>query len=150
MKNKISIPPPLMFFSFFVLEILLDKYLPLKKIFYAPLTYFGVILVFLGIILGLSSVRLFLNMKTTLNPKASPSKLIDVGPFRYSRNPIYLSFITILSGVAIYLGSIASFLSPIFMFFALNSMIIPSEEKKLEKNFKKTYSDFKRKTAKWI
>ncbi len=79
-----------------------------------------------------------------------PEKLITGGPFRYSRNPIYLGNQFMFAGVLITLGhGIKSILFsiPAFLFY---SMIVRYEESLLSQRFRQTYSEYKSNTPRWI
>ncbi len=49
---------------------------------------------------------LMLWRKTTVNPYGEPARLLEEGPFRFSRNPIYLADSLIYCGIALLWGSL--------------------------------------------
>ena len=93
---------------------------------------------------------MFKKSKTTVKPHKNPTSLEVLGPFRVSRHPMYLGMSAILLGVAIILGSIITFVIPIFFVMLMEIMFIPFEEKNLEKAFGKKYLDYKMKVRRWI
>lgn len=93
---------------------------------------------------------MFKQKNTTVKPFEKSSGLITEGPFRFSRHPMYLGFVSILFGLAIFLGSITPFLAPMLMFVTLEEKFIPQEEKNLEKIFGKKYRNYKHSVRKWI
>ena len=93
----------------------LHLWLPVKQLFFPPITYLGIIAIAIGIAMVLFCDRLFRQKNTTIKPFQESSYLVREGIFNYSRNPIYLGMIITLMGVWIYLGSLTPvFIIPIF------------------------------------
>ena len=132
------------------LAIVLNFILPIGVIIQVPYTYLGLFFILFGISINLWCEVLFHKRKTTVNPSGSPCSLIVSGPFRISRNPIYLGMTLILLGIAIFLGTLVTFLLPLVFWAIMETMFIPTEEKNLEKAFGKEYEDYKRKVRRWI
>lgn len=83
-------------------------------------------------------------------PWKPPKGLVVTGPFRYTRNPIYFSWVVMMAGVAVFTNISAVFIViPIFM-AAVHFGIVIWEEKKLEKIYGKRYLDYKKKVPRWI
>ncbi|MFQ6088379.1 MAG: methyltransferase family protein [Candidatus Methanofastidiosia archaeon] len=148
MKNKLI--PPAYFNIFFVLAIGLHFILPIERIIYSPYTYLGFIFILFGIVLNIWSVRLLKKKNTTINFYETSNKLVIDGPFRISRNPIYLSGVILSLGIVILLGSLITFVFPIALLLILNKLYIPFEEMKLEKTFGREYLKYKQKVRRWI
>jgi len=138
------------FIILLILSILLNFVFPIRTVLYAPVTYFGIIIIGFGIFLGLWSRSLFLRSKTTLSPYESPTSLVTSGPFHISRNPIYLGMVAILLGFAILLGTLVTFTFPAIYIIIIEILFIPDEERKLEKIFGEQYKEYKNKVRKWI
>ncbi|MFX0173489.1 MAG: methyltransferase family protein [Candidatus Hodarchaeota archaeon] len=66
------------------------------------------------------------------------------GPYKFSRNPIYLSVIIILIGLAILAGSLSIFIIAILVFIILRKLFVSWEEKNLEEVFGKEYLEYKK------
>lgn len=142
--------PPNYFLILLFLSILINFVFPIKKIILLPYSYLGIFFLVLGIILNLWTDRVFKQNKTTVKPNENPIKLITSGPFRISRNPMYLGMLFILLGAAILLGTTVTFIFPFVFFVVIEFLFIPMEERNLEKVFKNTYLDYKRKVRRWI
>ena len=90
---KITFPPIILLASF-VLQITLLFFFPIS----IDLSFLlGLILIISGISLVFVSFRFMRKMKTTFIPDGTPEVLISSGPFRFSRNPIYLGMLTFFS-----------------------------------------------------
>lgn len=111
---------------------------------------FGLIPVFLGVAMNLSADRIFHQVQTTVKPFEESSVLITNGIFRISRNPMYLGFVLILIGIAIFLRS----LTPYLVIFAFTILIyriyIRIEERMLAEKFGVTWEAYKAKTRRWL
>jgi protein-S-isoprenylcysteine O-methyltransferase Ste14 len=81
--------------------------------------------------------------------KERPNHVVDTGPFRYVRHPLYLAALLGYVGTAISSLSLISFalLIPIFAFY---SYIASYEEKLLEARFGEAYREYERRTGKWL
>lgn len=147
---KIKIMPPMIFYIFIILSLILDFIFPIKKIISYPYNYFGLLLILFGIIIDVWAWSLFRKKKTTLNPYKIPSKLETNGPFKISRNPMYLGMDLVLLGLSIFLGSLSTFIFPILFIFLIEKLFIIFEGKSLEKRFGRPYLDYKEKVRKWV
>ena len=103
-----------------------------------------------GILLNGWAVGLFRTKKTTIKPFEVSSDLLMEGPFRFSRNPMYLCMILILSGAVFFFNNFTSIMAPFAMFITLNFEFIPYEEQMLEEKFGKTYVDYKSRVRRWL
>lgn len=150
MKTIKKILPPTLFLAYVIGAWILHYVFPIKSIIPVPYTYLGIPLIILGIGVNVWVDRLFKINKTTVKPFEQPSFLITKGPFRLSQHPMYLGFVSILLGEAIFLGSLITFIAPILMFITFEKYFIPYEERNLQKIFGKKYQDYKKQIRKWI
>jgi protein-S-isoprenylcysteine O-methyltransferase Ste14 len=110
----------------------------------------GIILILFGTVLNVWSVAHLGKRNTTLGFHGMPTELVVDGPFRISRNPIYLSGVMLTFGVALLLGSLIVFGFLTAVSIVLNNWYIPAEEAILEQTFGETYRQYKRKVRRWI
>ena len=130
--------------------MILHFLLPIAEIIQAPYTYLGIPLIVFGIVLNIWADSLFKTNKTTVKPFEGSCVLISEGPFRFSRHPMYLGFVSILLGLAILLGSLVAFLTPIAMFLTLETMFIPHEERNLGEVFGEKYEGYRKRVRRWL
>jgi len=105
--------------------------------------------VVLGVVLNLWT-SLFKKNKTTVKPHETPSKMITSGPYKFTRNPMYLGMSLLFFGLAIFLGSLVAFSFPLLFIILMDATFIPQEEKNLERRFGKKYIEYKNKVRRWI
>jgi protein-S-isoprenylcysteine O-methyltransferase Ste14 len=75
---------------------------------------------------------------------------VTSGPFRFSRNPMYLGMLSWLIGLAVLLGSLIVFLFPILFFLLANFLVIPLEERDMKRIFKERFIEYKRRVRRWF
>jgi len=92
----------------------------------------------------------FCRQKTTPIPTGEPSALVAEGPYRLSRNPMYIGLLILLASVAFFTGSPIYLLSPIGVFFIIDRLFIPYEEAKLERLFGEDFIALKSQVRRWL
>ena len=110
----------------------------------------GVFIILTGIFLVYSSLKKLSKMETTFIPDGQPNKLVIDGPFRVSRNPIYLGMLFILLGTAISLQSFSGLLIAFIFFLIINFTWIKHEEEKLDTTFNEEWKEYSEKTRRWL
>lgn len=142
--------PPVIFLACLVLTAGIHFVAPIAKVIHGPIRYAGVILIAVGIWLNLWTDRLFKKRTTTVKPFEEPASLIHDGPFRFSRNPMYLGMVIILLGIAVALGSIGSFIPSIVFFVVMRFMFITHEEKAMQMTFGADFAAYKQRVRRWL
>jgi protein-S-isoprenylcysteine O-methyltransferase Ste14 len=123
---------------------------PLMKIVTGFWRLSGIILMILGLVLANSGAREFRKAKTGFQLQTGGTSLVTSGPFRYSRNPMYLGMLIWLTGLAVFLGSLISFLFPLLLFLLANFLLIPPEEKKLRQTFGEQFISYRQHVRQWL
>lgn len=147
-KNRMMPPTYLIFLL--LASIVLNSVFPIKKVMIPPYSYLGSILIIFGIVLNIWCDSLFKKRKTTIKPHEIPTSFEISGPYKMSRNPIYLGMASILTGTALLLGSIITFLTPVVFLIIMDKLFIPMEEKNLENKFGREYVNYKKRVRRWI
>lgn len=133
-----------------ITAIVLHYLFPVTTIIPFPYNLLGLLIVGLGVYSAFLSVRLLISSNTTFEAGGNPSSLVTRRPYSYSRNPIYLGFLLIALGTATILSSLSAFIAPIIFFLVLNTIIIPFEENRLQKNFGIEYEKYKASVRRWL
>jgi len=111
----------------------------------------GIALVILGIAPPVWAALLFRRERTELNPtSASNSKLVTSGPYRITRNPMYLGLVVVALGIAVWVGWWPMFLAPVLSFATSNWVHIPFEETKMRRQFGETFDAYMGRVRRWI
>ncbi len=111
----------------------------------------GIIFLIFGLTFAIWTMRLFNNVgKGTAAPWAPPKNLVVEGPYRYVRNPMITSVLSILFAESIILHSYP-ILYWMFIFFVMNIIYFPLfEERQLIERFGDEYIEYKRNVPRWI
>jgi protein-S-isoprenylcysteine O-methyltransferase Ste14 len=134
-----------------IIAVILHSFVPIiTPLIPFPYNFVGILVVGFGIYIAFQSVRLLLLHNTTLEPNGSPSSLVIQCPYTFSRNPIYLGLLLIIIGTAIALSSLSSFVAPLIFFLIVNTIVIPFEENRLQRNFGIEYERYKASVRRWI
>lgn len=87
---------------------------------------------------------------TTLDVREDASVLVCEGPFRFSRNPIYLGMLAILLGIAVALGSPWYLLGAVLQFALLRAYYVPREEAYLRQRFGPAFEGYVQVSPRWV
>jgi protein-S-isoprenylcysteine O-methyltransferase Ste14 len=80
----------------------------------------------------------------------TPTYLLTRGPYRVSRNPMYVAELALWLGWAILYGSIPVFVAFLIMGSVMNSRVVPREERDLETRFGEVYREYKNRVPRWL
>jgi protein-S-isoprenylcysteine O-methyltransferase Ste14 len=118
----------------------------------APARYWvgGVIVAGAVLGLGLWSVLLFRRAGQTENPWKPTSHIEQRGPFRFTRNPMYLQMVLVCLGIAVILANGWVLLLTPAVGWLLQRLAIRPEEAYLERKFGDDYRAYKRRVRRWL
>lgn len=136
------------------LAAVLDLLIPVE-LFPAPAwlgwtTVAGAVLVIAGFALAASSARTFKAAGTNVEPFKPSLKIVTSGPYRWSRNPIYIGFQLIYLGLCLGFALEWGVLLLPFLWFVLDRMVVAREEAYLFNKFGSEYSTYLSKTRRWL
>ena len=97
-----------------------------------------------------SSIRRFKAAGTPVPGNKPATAIVESGPYRFSRNPIYLAFSLLLLGVACALNSLWLLGTLAAAASVTSFVVIPREERYLERRFGAEYLDYKAKVGHWL
>ena len=83
-------------------------------------------------------------------PMQRPSTLVLAGPFRFTRNPIYLGNLLMLLGLIIVWSSVVTAILTVLVYIIFRYLFIKKEEGILEEEFGEEYREFKARVRRWI
>jgi protein-S-isoprenylcysteine O-methyltransferase Ste14 len=147
----IPFPPPLLYNAVLVVGILLGTAYPLHLLPSAIAWPLGAVILLAGIALGpVWGIRTMRTANTTVRPDRAASHLVTEGPFRYSRNPLYLSLTLMYAGIAIIANSLWALLLliPVVLFMSL--FVIRREEAHLQRTFGEEYERYRARVRRWV
>jgi len=111
----------------------------------------GLLVVAAGVVFFFKAVFAFKNHATTILPFEDDSQNLMVdGVFRVSRNPIYLGETIMLAGTCIMWGHAWPWLSVALFVVGIDRSVIRWEENALQHRFGSVYTEYRRRTRRWI
>jgi protein-S-isoprenylcysteine O-methyltransferase Ste14 len=143
-------PPPLIFLMGLAGGYGLHAVWPIRLGPPSLAPWIGIPLIILWAVFLLLTTRLFMRAKTNILPAKPASTLLISGPYRWTRNPIYLGFVMFYVGVTVWINSIWPLLLLPVVLFVMTRYVIGREERYLERRFGAAYLSYKARVRRWI
>ena len=146
------VPPAVWFFGALLLGWTIDRIRPvsLGLVTLESRLLIALILIVAAAALAGWAIATFHAVRTTILPFAKASTLVDTGPFRVSRNPLYVSLIMILVGFSFLLDSLWILLCAPLLFLALDRFVIPDEEASMRESFGEAFELYRGSVRRWL
>jgi protein-S-isoprenylcysteine O-methyltransferase Ste14 len=147
---RVRVMPPVYLLAAIVAMAALHWLLPVGAALPTPGRWLGLVPLIGGLLFGgLAAIR-FRKHQTTIKPGQVSNRLMIDGPYRFTRNPIYVGMVLVLAGEALLLGGLAAwFVLPVFIGLIARN-VIPVEESMLEERFGQEYHDYRARVRRWI
>lgn len=146
----VVVPPPLIYLAFFLVGLVLQRYLPLPRLPIGIGRAVGVVLVLLWLALFLWSIRRFWAAGTSVIPVRPTTALVIEGPYRFTRNPMYLGLLFLYAGLACWFGLVWPLLLAPAVVWVINVYVIAREERYLDRKFGQEYRQYRAQVRRWI
>lgn len=149
---KLLIPPPLVALACAVSMWGIAAWLEAWRFEFPLQTVLGYALVAIGVGIDLWAVFAFRRARTTVTP-LSPQKassLVVTGLYRFTRNPMYLGLLLVLTGIAVLLGCIANVAVLAGFVAYITAFQIKPEEEKLSQIFGDSYLSYRQRVRRWM
>ncbi len=143
------------FMLFLAVAMALHFFVPASHVFALAWGYWGTItgmFVFLaGFYLPLWASKIFKEENTEILPNSPSNRVLVIrGPYRFSRNPMYLGMVISLIGIAIMFGTLPLFVAALAHFLVMHFVFIPFEEAKMLRQFGESYESYKHRVRRWL
>ena len=145
-----NVHPPVVALMFIVLAYFLGRFVPVPFVVPMLLRNIGLVMTFIGFLLGVGALLEFRKARTTLDPHGSVNHVVTSGIYRFTRNPIYLGFLLMVIGLPLNSGSYWGIVMAPFYMVAMTRLVIQHEEAYLEKKFKNQYTDYRSRVRRWL
>jgi protein-S-isoprenylcysteine O-methyltransferase Ste14 len=154
-SDEVSLPPrlrpPFVAFGLVLVAWIVDAVWEPVRVVPWPWAWLGALGIAAGLGLANWALRLFSRIGTTHDPRQSPTNLVLTGPYRFTRNPMYLGITLILLGIGLLAGTWPFLaLPPLGFVLAMTLFFIPREERILERAFGEGYQAFRRRVRRWL
>jgi protein-S-isoprenylcysteine O-methyltransferase Ste14 len=147
----LRLPPPVWALTYVVVAVKISRMVAWDSRAELQLVPLAVALTAVGIALAVSAALLFRREGTEINPTSPVNRrLVTSGPFRLTRNPMYLGLVCATLGVAFWIGAWPMFLAPPAIFATANWVHIPFEEAKMRRQFGAAFDAYAGKVRRWM
>ena len=146
----VRVPPPLIYVVLFGLGLLLHQLVPVTFLPIFPARVAALIFLGCGLILDIWSVGLFRRAHTNVMPVQPTTALVIAGPYRLTRNPIYLGFLCAYIGAALWFGVVWALVLVPLVVLTVQRLAISKEERYLEQKFGDAYRQYRAHVRRWI
>ena len=146
------LPPPVLFMLCLVAGVIGERYEPLPILGYdfRRSMSIGVLFWLAAFLLGALAFREMRRHHTPIEPGQQPRHLVTSGPFRFTRNPLYLSLLLMLLGFAAALNSYWLVFGALFLFALLSTLVVRREEEMIARLYGQAYEEYRRRVRRWL
>lgn len=149
----VHFPPPTLFVVGFLIAIALDRWmisLRLGGVSRASLLITGWVLIVTGLLVLLWALLTFARARTAILPSRPARTIVATGPFRYSRNPMYVAFSAVYIGLALLMSMAWPLLLLPLVLLGLYALVIRREERYLGHAFGDEYAAYRSRVRRWL
>lgn len=148
--NRGIMRPPLIYLGTIAIGLLLHFAAPLRLVPRAVSVPLGGTVVLIAVALFFYTVRTLTSAGTPVPGNRPTTTIVCTGPYRYSRNPIYLAFSLLQFGIACWVNSFWLLAILIPAVALMSFVVIPREERYLENHFPSDYLPYKASVRRWL
>ena len=146
----VKLHPPVIYGISILSGIVLNNYWPLTMPYGIHGHLYGSIVIAIAILIAGLSILKFHRASTDVRPDKPDTALITSGPYRYTRNPLYIVLTLTQVTVALWFNNAWVLLLVIPSILAITHYAIKLEECYLEKTFGQDYLDYKQRVRRWL
>ena len=151
-RAGVFVPPPLLFVIPLVVAAMVHSRRPWPisdgNMVVATL---GSLIIAMGIAIGLASVYSFRKARTTVLPAGRPTTaIVESGPYRFTRNPMYVAMALAYFGLSLLLNSVWPLLLLPFVLVLVDLSVIRREERYLVAKFGEPYREYCMRVRRWL
>jgi len=146
----VRLPPPFLLLGHLAAAALLGWTVRLPLPLPPAVRLLGAAALLLGLGLGFAAIRAMRTARTPVDPYESVAAVVTSGPYRFTRNPIYLGFLAALAGLPLAAGTYWGAFLCLPMILLLSFLVVRHEEAYLEGKFGPIYLEYKRRVRRWL
>ncbi|MGQ0550910.1 MAG: methyltransferase family protein [Armatimonadota bacterium] len=142
--------PPVLYAAPLALAILLHLIVPLRMMPRTLAWVVGALLVGLASVILASGVRAMARARTEMDVRKPTTAIVVDGPFRYTRNPLYVALTLLYLGIAALINTLWPILLLPILLIVMQRGVIEREERYLERKFGDEYLRYKARVRRWL
>ena len=144
----VRIPPPVLVAGVLAAAWVLQKVVPVPL--GPPLPSIGALVIFGAIALIGWAVLVLVRAGNDPRPDKPDAAMVEGGPFRFGRNPIYLGFILVMLGFALRWGDLWGWVAVAASHLLLDRLVVAKEEAYLATRFGAAYAAYSARVRRWV
>ena len=149
-RSGVRIPPPLIYAAVFIAGLLLQKFLPVDVLPMAASHIIASLCTVASAILGVCGFAWFWRARTSPLPIKPTTALVTDGPYRFTRNPMYVSLALLYAGLALWFDVFWALVLLPAAIAIIRYYVIAGEERYLERRFGEEYLRYKTRVRCWL
>ena len=147
----VGVHPPLFFLSALLLGVVIDDRVARLVIFHHDnWRWLGVVALVPGVALVALGRRTMVKGGTNVNPTLPAIAIVESGPFRFTRNPLYVGLTVIYLGLSLLLNTWWSLLLLVPVWLVMHFKVVRREEAYLESKFGETYLSYRHRVRRYL
>ena len=147
---QVMVPPPLVFLGYLIGAVILNRIVPFPAPWTFVLRIVGGLVVITGILIVVSAFAAMRKAHTTPDASQPVTSFVTTGPYRFTRNPIYLGFSLIYLGFTLLAGTLWGLIASPFLIWTMTEAVIRAEEIYLTEKFGEQYKQYRLRVRQWI
>ena len=150
----VRFPPPFVGILAIIIGYVLGRFVPIMDDFLvpAPARYWvgGAVVIIAGVVLGWWPIKLFQETEQDVKPWTSTPEIVVKGPYKFTRNPMYLMMVVVCIGFSIILDEAWVFVMAPVCGYVNYLVAIRHEEAYLEGKFGAAYAEYRSSVRRWL
>jgi protein-S-isoprenylcysteine O-methyltransferase Ste14 len=142
--------PPVLYGGAFAVGLILHWLAPITRLPHLPARLIGVLCLFVGAGVAHSGEKVMHRAGTNVRPDRPATALVTEGPFRYTRNPLYVGLTLMYAGLALLIPALWPLLLLVPVLLVMRWGVIAREERYLERKFGDPYRAYLGRVRRWI
>ncbi len=146
----VRVPPPLFYALAVLVGYVLNRRWPLPIGGGASVQALAWLLVGVWLVLGGSGIGTFRRSRTSMVPIRPATTLVIAGPYRFTRNPMYVALAALTLALGLFVNSWWPIVLLVPVLFVVRAFVIGPEERYLERRFGADYLAYTQRVRRWL
>lgn len=146
----VRVPPPLIYIAGLLVGAALEQVVATPDLPGVWALLAAVVGIVLAVLLDGGAMRRFLRSRTAMEPWKPSSALVTTGPYRFTRNPMYLGMAVLYLGIALTFGLLWSVALLPVVLVVVDRYVIAREERYLTRRFGESYLQYREQVRRWL
>jgi protein-S-isoprenylcysteine O-methyltransferase Ste14 len=146
----VIVRPPFLYIGAFVAVLLLRAFRPLPILDRPPTRWLGVFTLLLGLALAVRGRRELTAAGTNVSPSRPATTIVSSGPYRLSRNPLYVALTLLFIGLTLAFDTWWGFVVLVPVLIVMHFGVVVREERYLTKKFGESYRQYRANVRRYL